>query len=309
MPVPLASICIAAYNEEARIGHVLQQLLGSHSPCIGEVIVCANGCQDGTEAVVAAIAQKAPKLSLVTSPLGKTCAWNTLVAVARNDYLVFVDADLSLTPGAVDSLVKRLHRRPDALCVSGIHRAPRVRRDLRRGLAHLASRPFVFDYLYGGLYAVRRRALLARIEELGFDPPAMPSELVAEDIWLEFVLGRERFEVDMQAVAEADPGTLSDVIRARVRREVALDQIAQSWPELCASTREPWAKRLRRKAAVKGGLYQKLLGLSGTALRKALLVVRHREVLRLREAMTLDVATGRAGVVLATSGRLSNKGP
>src|SRR6202042_1053733 len=70
MERPLISIVIPAYNESARIGRALTEVLR----CVherawnAEILVVNDGSTDGTGAVVEEIAQLHPEVRLLTNP-------------------------------------------------------------------------------------------------------------------------------------------------------------------------------------------------------------------------------------------------
>lgn len=82
---------IPAYNEEARIGAVLQAVLGH--PQIDEVLVVDDGSADGTSAVVADY----PQVRLITLKRngGKTAALARGFAETRSEIILLIDADLT----------------------------------------------------------------------------------------------------------------------------------------------------------------------------------------------------------------------
>ncbi|HEX32602.1 MAG TPA: glycosyltransferase [Candidatus Acetothermia bacterium] len=95
------SAIVPAYNEASRIGAVLKPLVSSSS--VDEVIVVDDGSDDGT----AEVAQDFP-VQVVKLPenCGKAKALDEGVVRARNDVLLFLDADLvGLTKEHVDKFV------------------------------------------------------------------------------------------------------------------------------------------------------------------------------------------------------------
>jgi glycosyltransferase involved in cell wall biosynthesis len=97
------SCVIPAYNEETRIGNVLEAVV--NHPLIDEIIVVDDGSRDGTRAE----AQGFPSVRLLTSEknIGKSGSIAKGVRVSTGEYLVFLDADLvGLAPKDVTALLR-----------------------------------------------------------------------------------------------------------------------------------------------------------------------------------------------------------
>ena len=95
------SAVVPAYNEAARIGAVLKPLLGC--PAVDEVIVVDDGSDDGTAEVASQYPVQVVKLP---ENCGKAKALDEGVTRARNDVLLFLDADLvGLTEAHVDHFI------------------------------------------------------------------------------------------------------------------------------------------------------------------------------------------------------------
>lgn len=93
------SVVIPAFNEEKRIGATLKRIhhyLGNKSLSY-EVIVVSDGCDDGTEALVASLAEDLGRIRLVSYQpnRGKGFAAKQGVAVSRGRFILLSDADLS----------------------------------------------------------------------------------------------------------------------------------------------------------------------------------------------------------------------
>lgn len=96
--MPLLSLVIPAYNEQARLpytlGEVEAYVCGEQIDC--EVLVVDNGSTDATSVVVQQAASRFPKLRLLrTDRRGKGLAVRTGVLAAHGQVVIFADADLS----------------------------------------------------------------------------------------------------------------------------------------------------------------------------------------------------------------------
>ncbi len=101
---------VCAFNEEGRIDQSLESLLRQSLPVgfeLGEVLVVASGCTDGTEQTVAACAEEEPRIILIheVPREGKTSALNLILKRYRGDILVILNADAKLFPGALGHLL------------------------------------------------------------------------------------------------------------------------------------------------------------------------------------------------------------
>ena len=112
------SVCVTAHNEERNIRKLLRSLLGQkvEPHVLGEVVVVASGCTDGTTAEVEELAKVDTRLRLIVQDtrLGKASAIN---AYGRErdqtaDAVAVVSADLILQPGCLLLLLERLASAP-----------------------------------------------------------------------------------------------------------------------------------------------------------------------------------------------------
>ena len=118
-PAPVrerVSILVPARDEAARIGPCIASLLESQGLPDVEVVVLDDGSSDGTADVVRRVAAGDPRLRVVdggASPvpdgwLGKTWACHRLAEQATGSVLVFVDADVRLSPHGIAASVQLL---------------------------------------------------------------------------------------------------------------------------------------------------------------------------------------------------------
>lgn len=107
------SIVVPAYNEEGRIGKMLEAYLSffaAHYKNDFEMIVSVNGSNDGTESVVRTLQSKYAPLRVIVDPrpIGKGGAILAGGNVALGDLIGFVDADGATPPSAFDDLVRNI---------------------------------------------------------------------------------------------------------------------------------------------------------------------------------------------------------
>ena len=111
---PMLSILIPARNEERNIRECLETVLCQDYPRF-EVLVYDDHSADKTAEVVREIQAKDPRVRLLpTVPLppgwaGKVHACAQLAEAARGEYLLFMDADVRLRPGALKRALAWVH--------------------------------------------------------------------------------------------------------------------------------------------------------------------------------------------------------
>jgi GT2 family glycosyltransferase len=87
-----------------------------------ETVVVDNGSRDGTVAVVR---ERFPAVRVLEQGnLGLAAGWNRGIEETQSDYVLIVNADAWLVPGALETLVKTIERRPRAAWVSPCLRNP-----------------------------------------------------------------------------------------------------------------------------------------------------------------------------------------
>lgn len=102
--LPVCSIGIMAYNEEANIARTLQAVLAQREQAvhIQEIIVVASGCTDRTPAIVAEMARTQPCIQLCIQEQreGKASAINLFLTQAHSPLLILLGADVFPAPQA-----------------------------------------------------------------------------------------------------------------------------------------------------------------------------------------------------------------
>jgi glycosyltransferase involved in cell wall biosynthesis len=317
-PFPRISVCIAAYNEAGTIGRLLHQLSMAVDNGVVEILVCANGCTDGTESLVAQFADRDSRVRLILSAKGKPAAWNALMQEARSDIRLFLDADVRLAPDFFPALQQALRAHPGAAIIAARDLPKQERSGAGQFLSALASRAFGFDYVCGRAYALRLG--IARRARAGSSQPVepgcleMPLQVLHEDFWLEVAIGLSLIAFAPAARVYYDPGTVNDLLKARTRLSVARRQVAGLLPDAFARWQNesilsrPFLPRLRSRLDTMDGPGDALMCTIGTATRSVLMAL-HKQQLRHMESRMIDQMERRGGhEVLAGSGRLSKSG-
>ena len=106
---PPVSVVIAAYNEAKVVERTLRSVLDTDYPGELEVVVVDDGSKDDTSAIVARMAEDEPRILLRTQANGgKSVALRTGVALARHEFLVFLDADTHFERTTIRTLLQPL---------------------------------------------------------------------------------------------------------------------------------------------------------------------------------------------------------
>jgi len=168
-PAASVSVVIPAKNVAAYVGETIASALAQDE--VTEVIVVDDGSTDDTLAIVRAVSD--PRLHLMTNDsAGVSSARNLGARHASGDWLVFLDADDRLRPGAVAALLAAARRAPRAVLVYGDYNTIDSegrqigRRELLKGrrkpsgdvLARLTSGNFIVN---GGVALTRAEAFRA----------------------------------------------------------------------------------------------------------------------------------------------------
>jgi cellulose synthase/poly-beta-1,6-N-acetylglucosamine synthase-like glycosyltransferase len=107
--LPRVTVAISAYNEARHIEATIRNKLSQeYPPELLDVVVASDGSADGTDAILAQLAQEDPRVSWFRQEprQGKTAALNTLVSRARGEIVVFSDANSLYRPDTVRRLAE-----------------------------------------------------------------------------------------------------------------------------------------------------------------------------------------------------------
>ncbi len=110
------SVLIPARNEASRIADTLRGVLAQEGLPDLEIVILDDGSADDTARIVKEVADGDPRVRLVIGPdeappegwLGKSWACYRLAQESTGSVLVFIDADVHLTPHAIASTVRMM---------------------------------------------------------------------------------------------------------------------------------------------------------------------------------------------------------
>lgn len=120
----LFSVIIPSYNYAHSLGRAIESVLCQVGDDY-ELVVINDGSTDNTDEVIRALQSKYPaRIAYYTQKnAGPSTARNRGIDVSVGRYLVFLDADDTLTASALPILRKRIHPEPDTGMVIGGHLA------------------------------------------------------------------------------------------------------------------------------------------------------------------------------------------
>jgi glycosyltransferase involved in cell wall biosynthesis len=159
-----------ARNAASHIGEAIASVL-AQGPDVDALVIVDDGSTDETNAVVRTFADARIRL-VANDGSGVSAARNAGARAAPGDWLMFLDADDRLRPGAIAALLKAAMSAPQAVVVYGDYDRidgdgrPIGRRGLLRGrskpsgrvLARLAAGNFIVN---GGIMIIRRATFAA----------------------------------------------------------------------------------------------------------------------------------------------------
>ena len=104
--LPLVTVVIPAYNEEAQIrGAIESQLAQTYPADRRQILVVSDASSDGTDAIVRSFAGQGVELLRMPARIGKTAAENAAVPAVRGTIVINSDAGVRMHPRTVQALV------------------------------------------------------------------------------------------------------------------------------------------------------------------------------------------------------------
>jgi len=215
------SIVIAAFDEAAAIGSLLQDVRSQHSErhSVAEILVYDDASTDATAEIVSASARADARIKLIRGGTrrGRAHARGTLIRAAIGDAVVALDADTSPGAGAVAALCEALERGAsmsfgvcDPVCrrFNAVSRGAAFAAELVKELARGPRSP---EFTVGRIFAVRRAAVSSL---------RIPSDIINDDHWISLRVRELGGDVVLAPDARCRfvvPDTLSDYRRQSSR--------------------------------------------------------------------------------------------
>ncbi len=226
------SIIIPAYNEEARIGTMLDRYISYFNERYRtdfEVIVVVNGSNDNTEAITNNYASRFPFIRVIVEPnaIGKGGAIIKGFKAASGELVGFVDADCSTPPAAFDDLIKNIG---DADCIIASRWLPGAIVEPKQPLKRrIASRVFnlIVSIFFNmkltdtqcGAKIIKKGALLTILPYIGITRWAF-------DVDLLFQLKRNGFKIiEYPTIWQDTTGSKLRVLNASIEMLLAITRL------------------------------------------------------------------------------------
>ncbi len=107
--LPLVSITVPVYNEEASIAETIERILAVEYPRSRlQLLVVSDGSTDRTDEIVRSYASQGVELLRLDERRGKNAAENTARRLLRGDVIVNTDASVRVHPAAIRHMVAAL---------------------------------------------------------------------------------------------------------------------------------------------------------------------------------------------------------
>src|SRR5690606_19906883 len=122
-PEPLISIVIPAYNYAATLPRAVRSVVAQLQEAAAELIVIDDGSTDNTSEVVEALQAEHPGAFRALRKVngGLASVRNQGIREASGAYLIFLDADDEMAPGALARIAQHLAEHPETRMVIGGH--------------------------------------------------------------------------------------------------------------------------------------------------------------------------------------------
>jgi cellulose synthase/poly-beta-1,6-N-acetylglucosamine synthase-like glycosyltransferase len=240
---PSVTVIVAVRNGAATLARRVENVLGqSYPPDRLDMVIVANGSDDGTEIVARELARRNPRVRVLVSAAerGKAGAINMAVAAVTADVIVFADSRQTFASDAVARLVDPLAdptvgavtgrlvvRRSKTAGVEGVRFYWGLETRLREAEGQSGS----VVGATGAIYAARRRLV-----------QMIPANLILDDVYVPVRIAMDGHRVVMapNALAYDMPATDQRAEYARKRRTMVGNiQLIRAIPGLLSPVRNP----------------------------------------------------------------------
>lgn len=218
------SIIIPAHNEASVVARTLNSILVNTLDRPLQIIVVANGCTDTTVEIVRKFGDK---VELVETPVGsKVQALNLGDRVARYDLRAYLDADIELSPNALQSVVDAFNDTSVRLAMPRAKHVYRGKNPFLAGYYALwRSMPYVRRGAMGGGFYCIDKELRSRFREF----PA----ITADDKFMRnLAKPTERRVIDGCYATVTMPETFGSLLRVKTRWTYGNLELAAARPDL-----------------------------------------------------------------------------
>ncbi|WP_346838372.1 glycosyltransferase [Microbulbifer sp. SAOS-129_SWC] len=218
----LPTVIIPAYNEEASISELLDDIYPGIAKNHYSVIVACNGCSDRTVDIVRTRFPAVTCLDIDTP--SKVNALNAAEALGPGFPRVYVDADVRISEGSLRHLIERCDsvERPQIAVPRVISQTGRCGWWVRRYYAAWEKTVFCTRFGYGtGIYALNKvaRAAFARFPEI-----------IADDGYIRAVHGYRHILICSAATSQVTvPKNLYELIKIKIRSKLGNLQLQRDF--------------------------------------------------------------------------------
>ena len=119
MSEPLVSVVIPAYNAEATLERMFRSVFSQSWKAL-QIILVDDGSTDRTAEIARKMAEEDDRLTVISRKgAGVSAARNAALPLCEGKYIRFVDADDTLPPGSIESMVRRMEKDGTEMLVAG----------------------------------------------------------------------------------------------------------------------------------------------------------------------------------------------
>jgi glycosyltransferase involved in cell wall biosynthesis len=183
-PSPLVSVIIPTYNRSATLAEAIDSVLGQDYPHF-ELIVVDDGSTDDTPAILCRSSTDSRVIVLTQENAGVSAARNSGIAIAKGEFVAFLDSDDLWLPKKLSIQVEWFRKNPGAMICQSEERWIRNSRRVNPGVRHKKISGDIFIPSLS-LCLVSPSAVMLKyslLDEIGWFDPGLPA-CEDYDLWL-----------------------------------------------------------------------------------------------------------------------------